>query len=105
MPYKSIRELPEAVRNSLPESAQRIWMNAYNYAVANPEKVKGEPAQYAWGAVKTRFRKEGDRWVKNALSIDNITEADFEILEGMDLVEAAAIAIRFLEEHQDPKKV
>jgi len=63
MPYNKISDLPESIRNSLPESAQKIFMNAVNRALDkgwNDEKA----FKYAWGAVKRRFKKEGDKWVK-----------------------------------------
>lgn len=63
VPYKSIEDLPKGVRNALPASAQRIYMNAYNRAVAKgwPEDRRN---MYAWGAVKKRFKKSDGKWVK-----------------------------------------
>lgn len=90
MPYKSIAALPDGVKSSLPASAQRIWMNAYNYASANPSKIRGEPEQYAWGAVKRRFKKVGSRWVKKSMSMSNITADDLLFLDGEFFLEAVA---------------
>ena len=63
MPYSKISELPSAVKNSLPASAQKIWMDAYNAAHNNP-KISNKYA-YAWGAVERRFKKSKDgKWTQ-----------------------------------------
>ena len=67
MPYRVNHELPAAVRSHLPEHAQDIYREAFNHAFA--EHV-GDPRQeeashrIAWGAVKRRYVKDGDRWVE-----------------------------------------
>jgi len=67
MPYDKIKELPEAVRNSLPRHAQEIYQSAYNNArdQYSDNKDKEETAhRVAWSAVKQEYKKnnEGD-WV------------------------------------------
>lgn len=69
MPYESVKDLPESVRNVLPEHAQHIYLEAYNNAWEQykaPEKRKlggtrEETAHaVAWAAVKKEYRKEGN---------------------------------------------
>ena len=67
MPYKSITELPDSVKDNLPKSAQTIWKNAYNHA--DSEGIEN-PSQYAWGAVKKAYKKdENGEWVKKKMSL------------------------------------
>jgi cation transport regulator len=67
MPYQSIDELPESVRNHLPTHAQEIYMEAFNNAweqYANPEKRRGNESReetshrVAWAAVKQKYEKD-----------------------------------------------
>ena len=72
MPYDSLHELPESVRDNLPEHAQTIYMEAYNSAwdqYADPEDRYGDASReetahkVAWAAVKQSFEKGDDgRW-------------------------------------------
>ncbi len=74
MPYDNLEELPDSVKNSLPEHAQEIYRAAFNNAweeYADPEKRRSaedsrEEAAHkvAWGAVKKQYEKDGDRWVQ-----------------------------------------
>lgn len=73
MPYDSISELPKSVRESLPREAQKIYRETYNDAwkqYAKPEDRKGGASReetahkVAWSAVKQKYEKKGDRWVK-----------------------------------------
>ena len=59
MPYASLRELPQGVRNVLPVAAQGIWRRSYNKGDAaafkqgkrdNERKLMAR--QWAWQAVK-----------------------------------------------------
>ena len=61
MPYKSINELPEGVRNVLPKHAQEIYLKAFDNAYqeyADPSERRGDADReetahrVAWGAVK-----------------------------------------------------
>jgi cation transport regulator len=62
MPYPSREALPDSVRKHLPEHAQDIFVNAFNNAL---DEYGDEPRAFrvAWGAVKRKYRKQGERWV------------------------------------------
>ena len=73
MPYGSINELPENVRNVLPKHAQEIYKEAFNSALDQydrPEERRGDEGReevahkVAWGAVKRAGYKKGsdDNW-------------------------------------------
>ena len=72
MPYKSTSDLPDAVRDNLPEHAQDIFMEAFNSAwdeYADPDKRRGKESQeevsfkVAWAAVKNEYEKgDDDKW-------------------------------------------
>lgn len=73
MPYDTISDLPDSVKNSLPKHGQEIYKEAYNNAwdeYADPKDRKGNASQeetahrVAWSAVKKKYVKKGDRWVK-----------------------------------------
>lgn len=73
MPYKTRDELPESVKGSLPAHAQDIYQEAYNSAweeYADPRKRRGDTSReetahkVAWSAVKEKYEKQGDKWVK-----------------------------------------
>ena len=73
MPYASIDDLPKAVRDHLPKAAQKIYLGAFNSAweeYASPGKrragtTREETAhRVAWTAVKAKYTKRGDRWVR-----------------------------------------
>ena len=70
MPYKANSELPEGVRNALPEAAQTVYRGAFNGALEGT--CKGDEscaAKVAWSAVKRGWEKKGDAWVKKSLSL------------------------------------
>jgi cation transport regulator len=58
MPYASNAELPERVRNVLPEHAQDIYRAAFNSAYAQYGERDDLAARVAWAAVKRRFAKD-----------------------------------------------
>ena len=73
MPYQSIRELPESVKDNLPKHAQDIYQSAFNSAweqYADPEDRRGDATReetahrVAWSAVKEKYEKKNGRWVK-----------------------------------------
>jgi cation transport regulator len=73
MPYKRIDQLPESVRENLPEHAQDIYKEAYNSAedeYQDPEDRRGDKSleetahRVAWSAVKNKYQKEEGQWVK-----------------------------------------
>lgn len=72
MPYKTNKELPDSVKNHLPEHAQDIYREAYNHAwkqYDDPKERRGNESQeevshkVAWSAVKQKYKKQGDKWV------------------------------------------
>lgn len=69
MPYASINELPESVRNVLPDHAQAIYKEAFNSAFEQYDESgerRGDASQeetahkVAWSAVKKAGYKKGD---------------------------------------------
>ena len=69
MPYNSKSELPESVRDNLPERAQEIYLEAYNSAwdqYDDPEDRRGDDSReetahkVAWSAVKQSYEKGDD---------------------------------------------
>lgn len=74
MPYDRLQELPDSVRNVLPEHAQEIYRAAYNSAwdqYDKPEERQGDSTReetahaVAWSAVKRTYVKEEDgKWRK-----------------------------------------
>lgn len=64
MPYKANADLPDSVRNHLPEHAQSIYRKAFNNAYEEYGHDDGRAARVAWSAVKKEYEKKGDVWVK-----------------------------------------
>lgn len=72
MPYSSINELPESVRNVLPKHAQEIYKEAFNNAYdeykepsERRDKASREEVAHkvAWKAVKAKYKKGDDgKW-------------------------------------------
>ena len=75
MPYKNVSDLPDRVRDNLPEHAQEIYMKAFNSAwdeYKDPDERRGDDTReetahkVAWNAVKKVYEKddESGRWNK-----------------------------------------
>lgn len=67
MPYDSVDELPDSVRNNLPGGAQQIYKEAFNNAwdeYSSRDDRESVAHKVAWAAVKKQYRKQGDEWVK-----------------------------------------
>ncbi len=75
MPYSKVSELPEPVKNVLPQHAQDIYKEAFNSAYEeyqDPKKRRNKhddpeqiAHQVAWAAVKKEYEKgDDDRWHK-----------------------------------------
>lgn len=72
MPYSSKSDLPESVRDTLPEHAQDIHRKAYNSAYEQydePSERRGDASReetahkVAWNAVKNDYEKGDDgKW-------------------------------------------
>jgi len=73
MPYKTNADLPDSVKNVLPDHAQDIFREAFNHAYEqyqDPEKRR-DPSEssedvarrVAWAAVKQKYEKgSDDKW-------------------------------------------
>jgi cation transport regulator len=74
VPYASIQELPDSVKDNLPKQAQDIYREAYNSAwdqYADPDERRGDESReatahkVAWSAVKQKYEKNNEgEWVK-----------------------------------------
>lgn len=74
MPYQSIDELPNQVKDNLPKHAQSIYKEAYNSAwdeYKDPEDRRDDSSReevshkVAWAAVKNKYEKDdNENWVK-----------------------------------------
>lgn len=73
MPYERNADLPDQVRETLPEKAQTMYRKAFNNAwdqYADPESRKDGASReetahrVAWSAVKESYEKRGERWVR-----------------------------------------
>lgn len=71
MPYKKINELPDNVKDSLPEHAQEIYCAAFNNAwqqYKDPDDRYGDDDRetvahkVAWSAVKEKYEKRSGQW-------------------------------------------
>ncbi|MGF1503900.1 MAG: ChaB family protein [Anaerolineae bacterium] len=71
MPYDTISELPDSVKDNLPKHAQEIYRAAYNSAwdqYADPEDRRGDASReevahkVAWSAVKEEYAKQDGEW-------------------------------------------
>jgi cation transport regulator len=69
MPYNSINDLPERVKQNLPSHAQEIYLKAFNNAweeYSSPNKRRGPESReeaahkVAWSAVKKKYHKDKD---------------------------------------------
>lgn len=67
MPYNAKSDLPESVKNVLPDHAQEIYMEAYNSAWGQydqPDERRGDSSReetahrVAWSAVKNKYEKD-----------------------------------------------
>ena len=61
MPY-TISNPPANIK-SLPKGAQRLWIRTFN-SVAKDTGSETSARQAAWGNVKKRYKKVGDKWVR-----------------------------------------
>jgi cation transport regulator len=76
MPYKSNADLPDRVRDHLPEHAQDIYREAFNHAYEEyqePGKRRSDDTldevahKVAWSAVKEKYEKaEGGEWKRSS---------------------------------------
>ena len=59
MPYQTIQELPDSVKNHLPKHAQEIFLATFNNAVHEYEEEE-TAFKVAWSAVKRDYEKGED---------------------------------------------
>ena len=74
MPYKNNNDLPEDVKERLPEHAQDIYREAFNSAwdqYKDPDERQGDRSRegtshaVAWNAVKNKYEKVSeDKWAR-----------------------------------------
>lgn len=64
-PYDNIQQLPNAVKDHLPKTAQRMFMRIVNKALKDG-KSESEAFRLAWGIIKKHFVKKNNKWVKRA---------------------------------------
>ncbi|MFC1774958.1 ChaB family protein [Nanoarchaeota archaeon] len=74
MPYKTNKDLPERVRDNLPQGAQTIFRKAFNNAekqYRDPKKRRGKASleevcnKVSWSAVKSKYEKDDSgKWVR-----------------------------------------
>jgi cation transport regulator len=75
MPYDTVKELPESVRDNLPKHAQDIYKEAFNSAweqYKDPDERRGDASReetahrVAWAAVKQKYEKDeaSGKWHK-----------------------------------------
>lgn len=66
MPYATIDDLPDSVRDHLPTHARAIYLAAFNNAwrqhASDPDR-EAIVHRIAWSAVKRSYRKAGDEWM------------------------------------------
>jgi cation transport regulator len=72
MPYRTVAELPESVKDNVPKHAQEIYKEAYNSAwdqYDKPSERRGNASReetahkVAWNAVKQEYKKGDDgKW-------------------------------------------
>lgn len=64
MPYITNNDLPDSVKNHLPEHAQDIYREAFNNGLKQ-YKEESSAARVAWAAVEKMYKKdERGTWVK-----------------------------------------
>lgn len=71
MPYDTLEDLPDNVKNVLPKHAQEIYQAAFNNAwdeYKDPADRKGDASReetahkVAWTAVKQQYEKKDGEW-------------------------------------------
>jgi cation transport regulator len=71
MPYKNLSDLPDPIKNHLPNHAQEIYRAAFNSAWNEYKDSSSRSAnssreetahKVAWAAVKAKYVKKGAEW-------------------------------------------
>jgi cation transport regulator len=73
MPYATNQDLPDSIKNSLPDSAQSIYRNAFNSAYEK-EPSDEKASKIGWGAVKNAGweKTSGGNWMKNNSELKDV---------------------------------
>ena len=58
MPYESLKELPDRVRDNLPHHAQEIYRAAFNSAWDEYDHDESRAHAVAWAAVENKYEKD-----------------------------------------------
>jgi len=68
MPYASISDLPDSVKDNLPKHAQEIFRAAFNSAWDEYHHDESRAFRVAWGAVEHEYEKDDKtgKWVKRS---------------------------------------
>ena len=66
MPYSYPNNVPTWAKN-LPQGAQKIAVEVFN-AVLKETNNETQARQAAWAAIKRKYKKQGDKWVKKDYS-------------------------------------
>jgi cation transport regulator len=59
LPYESLKDLPEPVKENLPHHGQEIYKEAFNSAL-DEYKEEETAHKVAWSAVKKKYEKAED---------------------------------------------
>jgi cation transport regulator len=71
MPYDSVKDLPESVRDNLPKHAQEVYIAAFNNAWEEYKEAEDRREgasreevshKVAWSAVKKKYEKKNGKW-------------------------------------------
>lgn len=87
MPYSSIDDLPDSVKNNLPKHAQEIYYKSFNSAYESTcqgrEDQEGCAASIAWAAVKKAYEKgpEGEWRQRESERQEHSNVTDYETFE------------------------
>lgn len=66
MPYSSLHDLPDRVRDNLPHHAQEIYKEAFNSAYDQYDEVEETAHKVAWSAVKKEYYKDKNgEWTRD----------------------------------------
>lgn len=60
MPYPTVKDLPDSVKNHLPHHAQEIFRAAFNNALDEYDGEEETAFRVAWAAVKRDYEKGDD---------------------------------------------
>ncbi|MHA2363892.1 MAG: ChaB family protein [Candidatus Hodarchaeales archaeon] len=66
MPYSYPNDVPAQIKN-LPAGAQKIWVSTFN-SVVRDGGSEDSARQAAWRNVKSKYKKEGNTWVKKYIN-------------------------------------